>query len=259
MAVTSSFHRRRWLGGHRRGNAEARARGNITRFAASGIACAFDTARPATITLNGNNASAFASYVGAVTLGQGTGAAQPLAVGTTKYGEFPSLQFTAASSQNMGSVSTNLIAGNPCTFVSVQRARAAPVGAGFFFTNSDGANGLVLSLQTTSRNFVANGVANRTDASFSTTLPEVWVGRDYGTGSPVATLWVNGAPVAITNNSAARSAATAGSAVEFGGSALAASFADVDMCFGAIFTTAVDDGIVTRISKALAARAGVVA
>lgn len=236
--------------------------GDPRRFSAYGLAALWDTARQDTKAFNVNDISGLASIVaGGINVAQATGANQPLGVGTPQYGEFPSIQFTAANVDRL-QVAANLIGAAPATMIAVWRWRNT-TGDYFALSNCSVGGGAGWSLGSrsgaTGRDSVAAGVSARTDGVVGTAAPEVWICRDWAAASPVADMWINGVKQAISAAAVIRTTPGAGGQVVLGSLEGAILAADVDFCLGAIFTAALDDSVSVRISHALGARAGSVA
>lgn len=237
----------------------ARYRGDVRRFSAYGLAGAWDTARRDTFAFNGNDVSALASIVpGGIDLSQGTAANQPLGVGTPVYGEFPSIQMTAANNDRLFRANTNLIGTAPATLISAHRFRALAGGAyNGVIGNSNAGQGFDMNASTTGLRdglFVSN--SEHTMGAASTTAAEVWSIAASNAGSVVGL--VNG--VAQTMSTQAGSWNDAGGTADMTiGKSAMANPTDLDFLFGAIFTTQAPFTVTYRIHKALAPRAGVAA
>lgn len=244
------------------------SRGNQPGWRALAIMQAF---RPAAIwdpfigvALNGTDVSALAHQLGVrpwgpvVNVGNANSAQQPLYTGAPAYNGSPSIEFTAATSDNLFAAAAPIIGNKPATFVTAQRFNTA-AATGFMFTNTDGASGVGLGISGAggNRDCTAFAVASRTDSAVSAAVPEVWLVRDYGDGAPPTTFLVNGSPVAISNPAANRAPAGATSRVEIGGSGVLASFANVDWLVGAIYQFALNDGPAQLVSQAIMKRVGI--
>lgn len=117
MAMNSSFHRRRWLGGHRRYNYDVRSRCDPRRFRAQNPTALWLTWK-SVITLNGADVSAMTDVLGNHNLAQGTAGNQPLFTGAPAYAGHPSIQFTAANNDQLMKLSVDVAGTGPVTVVT---------------------------------------------------------------------------------------------------------------------------------------------
>ena len=215
------------------------------------LAAMWDT-QTSTVTLNGADVSQinFLS-AGAIHLVQATGANQPLYTGAPAYNGWPSVAFTAANSDQLARVNTNLAAGD-VTIITAQRVRTS--GTTFIAFNGDAlTTGVAIGQLGGLRAANQTNVTNHSDAAISTAAAEVWVARFLAANS-VPTLWVNGVNVAL-GGAASVKLATTGAATLAVGTA-GAFFIDMDWMFGAVFQSSIPDALATSITNRLKARLG---
>lgn len=223
--------------------------GRLERFANYGLVAAWDTSRADTKTFNVNDISGLASIVnGSINLAQVVGANQPLGVGTPVYGEFTTIQFTAANADRLtnatdpgtgtGAAIVVFVPGNTTgdhalLIIDALRVYSNLSGIGAHWGSFNGANidgGSVLAPGVPHVIAVVNRAFNDT------------------------TLWTDGVPVVQTNGSAYSN----GTGITLGADGALQS-TDMGFLLAAWFTTAPPDSVAIRISHALGARAGVAA
>lgn len=265
--LNSAFNRRRWLGGHRRGAADARQRGNPLRFINHGLVALWDAALG--VTLNGADVSALADQVPwlplsapvAYDLSQATGANQPLYTGAPAYNGQPSIQFSFANTDNLTKLNNNFFGAGAWSVVSVQRMRNTTAGQQIIWESRNagftgGSMGIVTSVPSYRVQDLTPGGVNHDGGTPGTTAPEVTIFMQ-GAGA-VPTALVNGAAVALSAGAGGQ--ADPGGAAMFSiGSTGGGLSSDQDFLFNCLFTTAVPNGVAVRLSHALGARFGVAA
>lgn len=186
-------------GGHG-SRAHARFRGDPRRFRDWGLACWYRADRG--ITLNGADVSGWDDqWTGALNLAQGTAARQPLWLTAGTYSQ-PAVRFTRANTDGLFRDNVNLFADGAYSVCGV--ARSNLVNTECMFTNSTGANGLIVKKEAAGashqRNASHSGVIDHTDDTMSASV-EAWaVTRPAAT---LPSLWVNGVSKALTGGSAA--------------------------------------------------------
>jgi hypothetical protein len=186
-----------------------------------------------------------------------TGANSPVFTGATPINGRPTIQFTRASTQRLERANTNVIGTGPCTMFLIGRARSTALQQ-YFFSNSVGTSGLGLGIIAGgNRDFVAAGVAVRTDSTISTTAAEVWVARDQTTSNPKCDLTINGAAVALASNTTTRVAPGATATLGLGSLSGGTLAADYDFLLAGLFTVLIPDALSARLSRGGRALAGV--
>lgn len=223
--------------------------GNPLHFAPYGLAAAWDTSEPATKAFNVNDISGLASIVpGAVDVAQAVGANQPLGVGTPQYGEFVSIQFTAANVDRLTNatdpgtgtgaaivafVPADTTGDHALLIIDALRVYSNLSGIGAHWGSFNGANidgGIVLAPGVPHVIAVVNRAFNDT------------------------TLWTDGVPVVRSNGSAYSN----GTGITLGADS-ALQPTNMGFLFAAWFTVAPPDSVMVRLSHALGARAGIAA
>lgn len=233
------------------------ATGNPLKFRAWGLAGLWFSEK--SVTLNGADASAIGDQSGSGrNLAQGTAGQQPLYTGAPIYNKWPSIQFTAASSDSLQLAATNVVGTGPVTLFGVWAVRGATAGVKAILGNTSVVGGIaaVVNNATLTRASYNQALAVHLDANMPASTAEVWALRQSQGGLP--TLQVNGAAQSLSDATAGITDAGGGAALYIGGANGVGGIGncDTDWLMGAVFTSVVTDLPMQRLNHAACAKYG---
>jgi hypothetical protein len=184
---------------------------------------------------------------------QGTGSAQPAFVASGQNGQ-PLVRFTAANSQFLEKVNTDVIGSGAYSMFWVGKCADSAAEKGLF-GNSNGTGGSHLQ-KTTANNREVSEIGDRlfTDAAMPTTN-EFWV-VTRNSGVDVALLWVGGVSKALSGAAIALVAGGGTNKITIGArnSGIGSTFSDSDTYEAGIYTTSLSTGDRAALETYLHAR-----